>query len=50
VLLAVAATVGLSRIMLGMHFLTDVIAGSAIGSLLGAVAYHVVVSTATRVL
>lgn len=50
VLLAVAATVGVSRIMLGMHFLTDVIAGAAIGSLLGAVAYHVVVSNGPRLL
>jgi undecaprenyl-diphosphatase len=35
VLLALAVSIALSRIILGMHFLTDVIAGSLIGSLLG---------------
>ena len=34
-LLFLACSVALSRIMLGMHFLSDVIAGSLIGSLLG---------------
>jgi undecaprenyl-diphosphatase len=34
-LLALAVSVALSRIILGVHFLTDVIAGSIIGSLLG---------------
>ncbi|MCL5742724.1 MAG: phosphatase PAP2 family protein [Acidobacteria bacterium] len=35
VLLFCAAGVALSRILLGMHFLTDVIAGSALGAALG---------------
>ena len=34
-LLFCAFSVALSRILLGMHFLTDVIAGAAIGSALG---------------
>ena len=34
-LLFCAVSVALSRILLGMHFLTDVIAGAAIGSVLG---------------
>jgi undecaprenyl-diphosphatase len=38
VLLALAASVALSRIILGLHFLTDVIAGSLIGSGLGVLA------------
>jgi undecaprenyl-diphosphatase len=38
VLLALAASVALSRIVLGLHFLTDVIAGSLIGSGLGVLA------------
>jgi len=38
-----AVSVALSRILLGMHFLSDVIAGAALGGLLGyaaAVAFH----------
>ncbi|HEY4363488.1 MAG TPA: phosphatase PAP2 family protein [Bryobacteraceae bacterium] len=37
-LLFCAASVAASRILLGMHFLTDVLAGAAIGGLLGAAA------------
>lgn len=39
-LLLIAGTVALSRLILGMHFLTDVIAGSLIGYLLGDGAYR----------
>jgi membrane-associated phospholipid phosphatase len=35
VLLAVAVCIASSRIILGMYFLSDVLAGSAIGILLG---------------
>ncbi|MEO7143998.1 MAG: phosphatase PAP2 family protein [Bryobacteraceae bacterium] len=38
-LLFCAISVAVSRIMLGLHFLSDVIAGSAIGSLLGYAAF-----------
>jgi undecaprenyl-diphosphatase len=31
----IAVSIGISRIVLGMHFLSDVVAGAAIGSLLG---------------
>jgi undecaprenyl-diphosphatase len=41
VLLAVAFLIASSRIILGMHFLSDVLAGSAIGTLLGLITYHV---------
>jgi undecaprenyl-diphosphatase len=34
-LLFCAFSVALSRILLGMHFLSDVVAGAAIGGLLG---------------
>lgn len=37
-LLFCAASVAASRILLGMHFLTDVLAGAAIGGVLGAAA------------
>lgn len=42
VLFSLAASIALSRIVLGMHFLTDVIAGSLIGCLLGYLAFHIV--------
>jgi undecaprenyl-diphosphatase len=40
VLLTVAFLIASSRIILGMHFLSDVLAGSAIGVTLGVVSYH----------
>jgi len=40
-LLFCAASVAASRVLLGMHFLTDVIAGAMIGSGLGAAAFSV---------
>ncbi|MBV8846199.1 MAG: phosphatase PAP2 family protein [Bryobacterales bacterium] len=39
-LLFCAASVAASRVLLGMHFLTDVIAGAVIGSALGGSAYE----------
>ena len=39
-LLILAANVAISRVIVGMHFLSDVLAGSAIGSLLGYAAFH----------
>jgi undecaprenyl-diphosphatase len=39
-LIAVAVLIASSRIILGMHFLSDVLAGSAIGVALGCVSYH----------
>lgn len=39
-LLAVALLIASSRVILGMHFLSDVIAGSAIGVLLGLTSHH----------
>lgn len=39
-LLAVAVLIASSRIILGMHFLSDVLAGSAIGVGLGVVSFH----------
>jgi len=41
ILLAVAFLIAASRIILGMHFLSDVIAGSAIGATLGLVSFHI---------
>ncbi|MGB7022875.1 MAG: phosphatase PAP2 family protein [Candidatus Acidiferrales bacterium] len=42
-LLVVAANIALSRIILGMHFLSDVLAGSAIGILIGYTCFHLFV-------
>jgi len=39
-LLFCAVSVALSRILLGMHFLSDVVAGSAIGTMLGYAAFR----------
>ena len=39
-LVAVAVLISSSRIILGMHFLSDVLAGSAIGVALGCLSYH----------
>jgi undecaprenyl-diphosphatase len=41
VLLPCAVLIGISRIVLGMHFLSDVVAGALIGSLLGYAAFVV---------
>ncbi|HEY6343124.1 MAG TPA: phosphatase PAP2 family protein [Bryobacteraceae bacterium] len=43
-LLFCAASVAASRILLGMHFLTDVIAGAIVGSALGALSFFIVSS------
>ena len=43
VLLFFAASVAMSRVILGMHFLSDVIVGAAIGGLVGHLAYTLVV-------
>lgn len=40
VLLALAANVAISRVVIGMHFLSDVVAGSGMGALLGYVAFR----------
>ncbi|MGD0403798.1 MAG: phosphatase PAP2 family protein [Candidatus Acidiferrales bacterium] len=40
-LLAVAFLIATSRIILGMHFLSDVLAGSAIGAAIGFASYHI---------
>jgi undecaprenyl-diphosphatase len=40
-LLAVAFLIASSRIILGMHFLSDVLAGSAIGVALGFASFHI---------
>jgi undecaprenyl-diphosphatase len=40
VLLTAAFLIAASRIILGMHFLSDVVAGCAIGTLLGLASYH----------
>lgn len=40
-LLFAAASIAISRIVLGMHFLSDVLAGSAIGVLIGYTCLHI---------
>jgi undecaprenyl-diphosphatase len=40
-LLFIAVCIATSRIILGMHFLSDVIAGAAIGAALGLSAFHI---------
>jgi len=39
-LLTVAMLIAASRIILGMHFLSDVLVGAAIGAILGEIGYH----------
>jgi undecaprenyl-diphosphatase len=39
-LLVLAANVAISRLIVGMHFLTDVIVGSGVGAMLGYAAYR----------
>jgi membrane-associated phospholipid phosphatase len=39
-LLVLAANVAVSRVIVGMHFLTDVLVGSGAGALLGYVAFR----------
>lgn len=41
VLLLLAANVAASRVILGMHFVSDVLAGSAMGALLGYAAFRI---------
>jgi undecaprenyl-diphosphatase len=43
-LLAVAALIAFSRIILGMHFLSDVVVGSLIGVVLALLSFHVFVT------
>jgi undecaprenyl-diphosphatase len=43
VLLILAANVAISRVIVGMHFLSDVIVGSGAGALLGYAAYRLVI-------
>jgi undecaprenyl-diphosphatase len=41
-LLFCAISIALSRILLGLHFLSDVLVGSALGALIGYTVYHIV--------
>jgi undecaprenyl-diphosphatase len=43
VLLALAANVAISRVVVGMHFLSDVLVGSGMGALLGYAAFRLAV-------
>ena len=40
-LIVLAANVAISRVVSGMHFLSDVVVGSGMGALLGYVAFRV---------
>ncbi len=40
-LLVVAVSIALSRIMLGLHYLSDVVAGAVLGTVLGLAFFHV---------
>jgi undecaprenyl-diphosphatase len=40
-LLGAAVLIAISRIILGMHFLSDVVAGAAMGVLLGRISFHI---------
>jgi undecaprenyl-diphosphatase len=42
VLAVVAVSVAASRVVVGVHFLSDVVAGSLLGALIGVVAYTLV--------
>lgn len=42
-LLVLAANVAVSRVIVGMHFLSDIVVGSGLGALLGYAAYRIVV-------
>jgi len=42
--LIVAASVAASRVVLGLHFLSDVLAGSLLGALIGASVYVVLLA------
>ena len=39
-LLVLAANVAISRVVVGMHFLSDVLVGSGVGALLGYAAFR----------
>jgi undecaprenyl-diphosphatase len=43
ILLFCALSIAFSRVLLGMHFLSDVLAGAAIGTLLGILSYQIFV-------
>ena len=43
-LLVIAFLIAASRIILGMHFLSDVLAGSVIGAALGFISFHIFVA------
>lgn len=43
--LLLAASIGASRVVLGFHFVSDVLVGSVLGSLIGGLAFQVVVGS-----